>query len=269
MQKFKSAFTLIELSIVIVIIALLAGGVLFGKDMIAASEMRATVSQFDQFKSAVITFRNKYNALPGDMNPSKAAGFGLFTITGNCGSTCPYGNGFLDGFLGSPVAVYELHVFWRHLYQAGLIDEPMNSSLMQTSNGFPSSPPTGWQVGLMPKAKFTNNIYWGISGPGYRVAADGSNSETGRNDFDLISISPILAFALEIKIDDGKPNTGKMVDWLGFGLWDASPQDGNCTYGGAGEYSPDALYNIHPSSETISRPVIFISTLGFEKTGKS
>ena len=41
----KQGFTLIELSIVLVIIGLIVGGVLVGQDLIKGAEIRATVAQ--------------------------------------------------------------------------------------------------------------------------------------------------------------------------------------------------------------------------------
>ncbi len=62
----QHAFTLVELSIVLVIIGLIVGGVLVGKDMIANAEMRAQIKQIDEINTAVLTFKSKYSCLPGD-----------------------------------------------------------------------------------------------------------------------------------------------------------------------------------------------------------
>src|ERR1700746_416796 len=70
-------FTLIELSIVLVIIGLIVGGVLVGQDLIRAAEVRATISQIEKYNTAVNTFRGKYNALPGDLNAAAATAFGF------------------------------------------------------------------------------------------------------------------------------------------------------------------------------------------------
>lgn len=78
----KSAFTLIELSIVLVIIGLIIGGILTGQDLINAATIRAQVSQISEFTTAVNTFKVKYNYLPGDMPPSEASALGFFTFTG-------------------------------------------------------------------------------------------------------------------------------------------------------------------------------------------
>ncbi len=49
-------FTLIELSIVLVIIGLIVGGVLVGRDLIRAAAERSEISQFQQFSVAANTF---------------------------------------------------------------------------------------------------------------------------------------------------------------------------------------------------------------------
>src|SRR3984885_3925644 len=76
-QQAQACFTLIELSIVLVIIGLIVGGVLVGQDLIKAAEIRATVSQIEKYNTAANTFQTKYNALPGDVPAAQAASFGM------------------------------------------------------------------------------------------------------------------------------------------------------------------------------------------------
>jgi len=67
MQEIKqSAFTLIELSVVLVIIGLIIGGVMVGRDLIEASKIRAQITQISDIETQMNTFRVKYNCLPGD-----------------------------------------------------------------------------------------------------------------------------------------------------------------------------------------------------------
>jgi prepilin-type N-terminal cleavage/methylation domain-containing protein len=63
----RHGFTLIELSIVLVILGLLVSGVLLGQDLIRAAELRSVPTDFQKYQTAVNIFRDKYRALPGDM----------------------------------------------------------------------------------------------------------------------------------------------------------------------------------------------------------
>lgn len=64
--KNKSGFTLVELSVVLVIIGLLVGGVLVGRDLIESGKIRAQMTQISDIETQINTFRLKYNCLPGD-----------------------------------------------------------------------------------------------------------------------------------------------------------------------------------------------------------
>src|SRR5450432_676842 len=73
----ESGFTLIELSIVLVIIGLIIGGVLVGQDLIKAAAIRATIQQIEGYNTSVHTFQTKYNAIPGDISAQAASNFGM------------------------------------------------------------------------------------------------------------------------------------------------------------------------------------------------
>src|SRR5476649_1014388 len=87
-------FTLVELSIVLVIIGLIIGGVLVGRTLIEAAAVRAQIAQIEQFKTAVNTFRTKYNALPGDMLNATATAVGMTSRSGQPGDGD--GNGIIE-----------------------------------------------------------------------------------------------------------------------------------------------------------------------------
>ena len=73
----KHGFTLIELSIVLVIIGLVTGSVLVGRDLIRASEVRAQITQIEKYQTAVNTFKGKYGYLPGDIPDPAASDYGF------------------------------------------------------------------------------------------------------------------------------------------------------------------------------------------------
>ena len=63
----KQAFTLIELSIVLAVIALLLGGVLASIEGVKSAKTRNTLSQVTEIMIAIEQFAELYNYLPGDL----------------------------------------------------------------------------------------------------------------------------------------------------------------------------------------------------------
>ena len=62
----KKGFTLVELSIVLVIVGLLISGILVGQSMIATARLQSAIRQLQQYDAAVTNFQTQYNQLPGD-----------------------------------------------------------------------------------------------------------------------------------------------------------------------------------------------------------
>jgi prepilin-type N-terminal cleavage/methylation domain-containing protein len=135
----RGGFSLVELSIVLVILGLLTGGILTGQNLIRAAELRSVITEFKTYQTAVMTFRDKYFALPGDMrnatdfwNSAGGAGVlgdGCEAATGSGTETCN-GDGDGDGD-GDGIITYgslgaseynETFTFWQHLTNAGLIE---------------------------------------------------------------------------------------------------------------------------------------------------
>ena len=61
-----NGFTLVELSIVLVIIGLLIGGILVGQSLIESAKINSTAQQIQQFDAGVMAFKSRYKGLPGD-----------------------------------------------------------------------------------------------------------------------------------------------------------------------------------------------------------
>ena len=74
------AFSLIELSIVLIIIGLLVAGITGGASLIESAKIRAFINEISSFKQAVHTFYASKDRLPGDLN-------NLGTIGYNSGQT--------------------------------------------------------------------------------------------------------------------------------------------------------------------------------------
>jgi len=122
-------FTLIELSIVLVIIGLLVGGILVGQNLIHAAELRSIITDVERLKTAINAFESKYDCLPGDC-PNATDYFGTASVCpggpGTGTQTCNgNGNGDIDfgATAGDPSIAgnQELFLIWQHLSNAGLI----------------------------------------------------------------------------------------------------------------------------------------------------
>lgn len=238
----KRGFTLIELSIVLVIIGLIVGGVMVGQNLMFASQIHQQVKQLQEYSQAYSTFQLKYNCIPGDCR--NATDYFSSSTNGN-------GNGILestkvmaDGRLNygndSTRFDFEFPTFFTHLILAGLIpSEPQiqtlgypepklphtnkqgftaNSALAIGMDGYASSFTTQsddyfgenlWRVGL----------YFAVGRPS---AGWGSN-----NDKDGL-FTPLATYAVDAKIDDGKPQTGDFkggtIQWTNTGGY----TDGYC-----------------------------------------
>lgn len=210
----KKAFSLVELSIVLVILGLLVGGVLSGQSLIRASEVRTVTVDAQRFMAATHTFRDKYLALPGDMANATAfwgvaAGTGTDVACRNFKSTTTAtcnGNG--DGkILTVGGGIYEDVRYWQQLSNAGLIEGRYVGTWSGVSNTDENSP----------RLKFRGK-HWGIynwniaPGDTTTFAGDYGNG-ISTHEYDILK--PEEAWNIDKKVDDGIPNSGKF--WVGKG----------------------------------------------------
>lgn len=197
----QSGFTLVELAIVLVIIGLIVGGVLAGQDLIKAAEQRAAVGQIEKLDTVVNAFRGKYNGIPGDVQNPATFGFTL------PGATTTQGNGTLDtpnGLDGEPA------VFFAHLATASLINESITRNQAQATTTTMST-----SIGdYAPISKLGKGIHvTAQSGGGvnYYMLDNSSIAATGVITPGYSAMSPIVAFNMDSKLDDGIPTTGKVM----------------------------------------------------------
>jgi prepilin-type N-terminal cleavage/methylation domain-containing protein len=236
-------FTLIELSIVLVIIGLIVGGVLVGRDMIHVASVRATVAQIEKYNAAVNTFRDKYNALPGDMIPAIAATFGLLQLApATVGAQgMGDGNGLLEdgqtagGGINSNRFAGEISTFWTHLSQANLVDGSFGingNSIILVATGRPTGAVSSILQSI-PAAKLGRSLsITVISGQGqnfFLLMPITRINTTGIYTVGSLGMTPIEAQNIDAKIDDGAPNTGIVLaqGTLGAGTIPTHPVTGS------------------------------------------
>lgn len=225
-QIFQSGFSLVELSIVLVILGLLIGGVLTGQNLIQAAELRSASKEYTNWQTAVNLFREKYMAIPGDMinatsfwGTASGACATPGTATGTAPQTC---NGNGDGNISdysTAARMYESVRFWQHLANAGLI-EGSYSGVQGPLNEW--SMVAGTNV---PRSKYRNGT-WAVT---YRVSTwtgDGTYFNGNYGNYYQLGTStggwpnggflPEEIWNLDMKMDDGKPGTGKVITmWWG------------------------------------------------------
>ncbi len=234
----KTGFSLVELSIVLVILGLLTGGILTGQNLIRAAELRSAVTEFQAFQTAANTFHDKYFALPGDMTNATdfwgEAASGTSCKASTAPGTCNgNGNGVVDRYAGGESN--ELLRFWQQLSLAGLIEGTYTGAIVDASASDYHDSHPGVNV---PTSRIGSSAGWSILNLGNLTAGgfygyfDGEYGMTmtlGITNGDNWTLSPILipeeAWNIDTKIDDGKPARGKLVtnDWLG------GPADAQCT----------------------------------------
>jgi len=222
-----AGFTLIELSIVLVVIGLLVGGVLVGRDLIRTAELRAVISERESFQTATQSFRLKYNALPGDFASAES----IWGSDANCPNTpannqpktetCN-GNGdgkVADALTGSPDTQYESARYWQHLAAAGLVHGAFTGATGAASSytsvvgvNVPESTlggKTGYAV--LDLGNPASDPLWGLFyfpghyGPTYHFGKEFAGLTYGA------ALTPGDAYVIDAKIDDGRPGTGSVM----------------------------------------------------------
>lgn len=198
-----NGFTLVELSIVLVIIGLIVSSVLVGQSLINQAEIRGTVTEYEQFKAAAATFRVKYNGLPGDIRGNSLYGFG---VSGNDGDN----DGLLSPAVDGDGDVYNTNadslLFWTHLGSTGAELIPGAYDGIGSAD-YPNPDST------LPKASIGN--YWFVSYDVYsgrHYYTIGALGSLGVG-FTVVapSFTPSEALSFDTKIDDGMPGRGIAV----------------------------------------------------------
>jgi type II secretory pathway pseudopilin PulG len=220
--KREMGFTLVEMATVLVIIGLVIGGILVGRDLIKAAEIRSQISQIERYKSAVATFRTKYNGLPGDLKSADAAALGFFARAGGIGDGD--GNGIVEGKGGQPnsnIFGGETVFFWTDLSAANLIDSTVRYSTDAVL-------PDGTKLSCcFPQAKFGNGSYimaftsgnlgannFAAYNPPQRSIVFQIGNPTSITSGSINaspSITVAQAYSIDTKMDDGIPLTGNVV----------------------------------------------------------
>lgn len=209
----KSAFSLIELSIVLIIIGLLIAGITGGASLIKSSELRSIMGEARGYAVSVNSFFTQYDQYPGDAN---------INVGSVCSATCLGDRDNKIEFINDNSTTFsEGWDAWRDLKDIGAIDLALTdpSSLaspgaMVPNTNFPGSKikGAGWLFDYNTTA--SQNI---VVLTGTTVATDLTTSPKKQNLFGssgVVASSVISApdaLSIDSKIDDGAANSGNVL----------------------------------------------------------
>lgn len=108
-QRRQCGFSVVEVAVVMILFALLAGIALAANELILSARARSLGADLDAYRTAYFGFVDRYRALPGDM------GTAIQDIRG----ATVNGNG--DGRIEASSATDEPSLAWDHLVRAGYL----------------------------------------------------------------------------------------------------------------------------------------------------
>jgi prepilin-type N-terminal cleavage/methylation domain-containing protein len=196
-------FTLVELSIVLVIIGLILGGVMVGRSMIRSSQVNSVASDLQSYEAATQMFIDKYRGLPGDMTNATTF-WGAAVANGD-------GDAILDSASGAGAAG-EIFGAWEQMALAGLIKGTF-TGISGTGSGYSADPGINVPAGRIPSSGYTwyyvgtssGHTQWfdGFTGNHLYVGGEAGTTVTNTPIF-----TPAEAYVIDTKLDDGMPGLG-------------------------------------------------------------
>jgi prepilin-type N-terminal cleavage/methylation domain-containing protein len=209
----KHGFTLVELSLVIIIIGFLIAGISAGHSLIKQAVITAVIDEKTQYINAAYTFRTTFGYLPGDF-PNAFAYWGLNCAPDGSPGDC---NGNGDGQIyyvfgpSQPNQHEGLHA-WQHMALAGIIPGSYTGIAVDVDNGAEGgvdAPFSKYAPGIWVFTN-TNNTY---ANPLYTdLTRQGNLLLLGQRSYNNMPLVPLLtpsdAQNIDTKIDDGIPRSG-------------------------------------------------------------
>jgi len=193
-NKKQAGFTLVEIAIVLVIIGLLLGGILKGQELINSARVRNLADQNSAIQAAYFGFIDRYRQVPGDwLNTSASQAIGVTINVPALAGTTPEttGNGRIDNLVTEAAAA------WEQMARAQFLGGGFTPATAAPANE---------------AAYIANQVgpFNAFNGPLILTRNAGYSGITSvRLNLHLGTNVPVnIARELDVKVDDGLPNTG-------------------------------------------------------------
>jgi len=198
--KYKvRAFSLIEMSIVLVVVGLIVGGIIGGRELIKSAEIRGVVSKLDQYHIAINNFVDTYSGLPGDMpNAMDYWSTSCFDLPSRpCNGN---GSGFVE--TGATLWTREPAKVWHHLGLANIIPNHYSGNEGGGPTHYEAGPGMSLPLGA---TKNSSILYREYQGSNVLMYLSNPTDWSGQG-----RLSGLEAYKVDKKMDDGDMLTGKI-----------------------------------------------------------
>lgn len=220
----NKGFTLIELSIIIVIIGVLIAGIVSGTSLIASSKAVKLTNQVTELAVVINTFKSKYGELPGDFRKASTYFGGANCTAGDTNTDSDLcdgnGNNIWGGAVGTADGTAEGTRVLQHLSDAELIGVGYvggNANFVLGENAVETVYVGGGinfaSTEAVTFANFgTNFASYDYVGNFMQFTSAFTNGQPGGA---IINVE--TAYAIDVKVDDGSAESGKVISLNGYG----------------------------------------------------
>lgn len=204
MHSKNVGFSLVEMSVVLLVIALIVAGIMATQSLVTQANLRAIVTDFNTYKTTYQNFLDYYGQKPGDYTRANEN----FNITNSNGN----GNGFIDFNSNA-----EMRKVWLHLrFSEFMSFEPIpltgaTDDRIISGQSVPKGPYDNSGYIIASRNSANNNIWtnapspWGANNVTavYAGRTTTSNAADPDSGFSFGVLTPPEAFSIDTKIDDG------------------------------------------------------------------
>jgi type II secretory pathway pseudopilin PulG len=177
-------FTIVELSICLVVLGLIIGCITAGKSIIKQAQIKNLITEQSNYLNSINTFKTVYQAFPGDISNASYYWPNCTSPAANCNGN---GNDRIEWSLG------EGYRAWQHLALAGLVTG--------TYDG----------VSIEPISNYGSGSIWRLENNAsqiYGMLANTSNSLELKLNSNANFLPSADAYIIDKKLDDAVPSYG-------------------------------------------------------------